>query len=449
MLGPAGGGRADGELTPATGVCGNMPIPNACGNPVVNHSVKIQPLWERLPSAFGYGLRSWSLVMALGLGAVTVLLTMLIGVWGLLLAYAVMLKYGFAVLQRSAEGEPDPPELGWSVIGEGYELPFKYYAILFLFLLMLYSVAGKFGPVPALTLMILGMLLLPASTMVLAQTESLVSAINPVLLIEMVGRIGWTYLVLLVFYLLLGTGQSLLTGWVGEADNPYLILFGFFFVATYFIVVSFHMMGYVLLQAHERLGQDAPQALQPDAAEQRMGVFNGFMAEGKTDAAVAELETLLKQTPRDLGLHRRMHNLLLGAQKAEALAIHTRRSAPFLLETGQGSVAAGFYAECSGLSQDCAPRRADCYGRLALALRQRGEGRKAALLVNAFNQQFGKDDANLPEFYLQVARILAEDLNQDEQARRLLDLVMKVHPNHPLLAEVEAYRATLTQLSGR
>ena len=412
----------------------------------MSENVTVVPLWERLPSAFGYGFRRSPLSLGLILGVLGAVLVVHLSSWVMVLLYAILFKYAFVVLQDSAEGEEQPPQLSWEVLGDEYELLVKYLAMFIFFLLAVVSLAGRIGGTATTVLLYLGVALLPGVTMLLVQTRSFWSAINPVLLVAMITRIGWAYLVLLVFWSLLAAGQQLLMGLLASLNNPYLLLFLFFALATWFTVINFHMMGYILLQSHERLGNELPEALQPDPEQQRLAAFDGFMQQGKTDAAIAELESLLKETPRDMGLHRRMHNLLLASQKTEQLASHTRRVLPFLLENRQGDIGAGFYKDCAGLSEDCAPRRADCYGKLAQALRHRGDSRRAALLVNAFNRQFAADDPNKPQFYLDVAHILAEDLNQVSQARRLLEVVENTFPADPLMAEVQAYIVTLRGL---
>jgi len=412
----------------------------------MNDIARVVPLWERLPSAFAYGFRRSPLTLGLVLGVLGALLTVHLSSWVMVLVYAIMFKYAFVVLEDSAKGELQPPPLSWQVLGDEYELLIKYLGMLIFFMLALVTMAAKIGQTATLIALYLGVALLPGVTMLLVQTRSFLSAINPLLLMAMVGRIGWPYLVLLVFWSLLAAGQQLLMGMLASVSNPYLLLFLFFAVATWFTVINFHMMGYILLQSHERLGNDVPEVLQPDPVQQRMSVFDGFMQQGKTEAAVAELESLLKETPRDMGLHRRMHNLLLASQKPEQLASHTRRVLPYLLENRHADIAAGFYIECAALSDECAPRRADCYVKLAEALRHRGDSRRAALLVNAFNHQFPADEPNKPSFYLAIAHILAEDLNQVGQARRLLELVEKTFPADPLIPELQAYLLTLRAL---
>lgn len=413
-------------------------------------SATIPPLWERLPTAFAYGLRPWPLVLGLLLAAVVLLAVVGGSAWTIavaILAYAVMFKYAFAVLQLTSEGDLDPPPLNWAVLGQGYELPLKFYGILLLFVLVLVSVGGKFGPVAVLVLLAAAVLSLPAVTMVLAKTGSLLSAINPLLVISTIGRIGWVYLVLLIFTGLLSAGQTYVMDLVKSSANPHLVLFGFVLVQTYFTLVSFFMIGYVLLQSYEKLGHDAPEAFQPDAEQQRLERFHQFMADGKTDAAIAELESQLKETPRDLGLHRRMHNLLLAEQRADEMATHTRRAIPFLLAEGHADLAAQFYADSSRSSDNAGPRRAECYVDLAEALRMRGRSREAALLINQFNREFERDDPNKPALYLLVARVLSEDLNQDVQARRLLDVALQTFPEHPQRQDMLDYLQLLDRVA--
>ena len=157
---------------------------------MLNANNRIPPLWERLPSAFAYGLRSSPLILAGILGVTSLLLVTMMGVLGLIPVYAMMFKYAFAALQQTAEGESRPPRLDWDVLVNGYELPAKLFFIVVLFVLLLASIGSKLGSVALVVVLVLGTLAFPAVTMVLAQTGSLLSAINPVLLMTAMTRIG-------------------------------------------------------------------------------------------------------------------------------------------------------------------------------------------------------------------------------------------------------------------
>src|SRR5690625_7778140 len=92
-------------------------------------------------------------------------------------------KYLFEVLMHSIEGCTDPPPLDADTFFHGYGMPVKQFAVFILISIFQAGMFHLFGIVGGGLFAFFTLAALPASTMVLAGTQSLRAAINPLLLI--------------------------------------------------------------------------------------------------------------------------------------------------------------------------------------------------------------------------------------------------------------------------
>ena len=76
----------------------------------MNDIAPVVPLWERLPSAFGYAFRRSPLILGLLLGLAGAVLIVHLSEWVAVLLYAIMFKYAFVAvfcLAAGIRGEQD------------------------------------------------------------------------------------------------------------------------------------------------------------------------------------------------------------------------------------------------------------------------------------------------------------------------------------------------------
>jgi hypothetical protein len=109
--------------------------------------------------------------------------------------------------------------LNYSVLVDDYDLPVKMFLMMVFFGMLVYSVSSSIGASVGLLLLFFGLFVYPASLMVLTSTESMPSALNPLLLIAMIIRIGWPYLVLTGLLMLLSQAEMNLTGLIIMSQN--------------------------------------------------------------------------------------------------------------------------------------------------------------------------------------------------------------------------------------
>jgi tetratricopeptide (TPR) repeat protein len=403
---------------------------------VNTHTIK--PLWHRFPSAFLYGLKSYPILFAIGFSCIEFFLEP--GIALTVLLYAVLFKYVFEVMRRSLNGDLKPPPLNYSVLVKDYDLPVKMFVMMVFFGMLVYSVSFSAGAIVGLVLLLFGLFVYPASLMVLATTESVLSALNPILLVGMVVRIRWTYLALTGLLMLLSQAEMNLVGLVNASDPDSLANLLIGIAIVYFQIINFHMMGYVLYQSMDRLDGGASRVKANNSdGDTRLSLYKEFMDQGKVQAALGELNTLIREYPEDIELHKRLHNLMLMEQEIEAAARHAARDyLPRLLDQGKDYQAAEVYIQIRKRNVSVDIRSPKQVIQLAKAVRGVGKGKQAIQLLNGFHKSFpGSDD--VADAYILGAKISCEDLDRDDLAKKLLEFVMKQYPSHPRVDEANRY----------
>jgi len=407
----------------------------------------IQPFWQRIPRFFAYGLHWRPLTLAIGLALLSALL--LHGLFFIVL-FAVTIRYAMAALERTAAGELTPPPLAWRHLVADYGLPLKLFVILLAYGFLLAWVAHTTGEFTALLLYLIGSLMFPALIMMLVLSQSLVTAINPLNWLSLVVTIGWPYLALFGLWLAVGMAQDTASAWLASALPADLLLPFWLAVNTVFLVIGFHMMGYVLLQYHREIGD--PLAAGSRLAEQAPGdtlrtpLFEQLLHDGRIEAAAADLMERVRQQPGNLNLRRQAHNFLLSHGQDRLLQENARGLMDELLAAGRVAAAAQLYSDCRKRELDCRPASPLHYLPLARQLRGLGLARDAVTLSKGFHERFpASDDA--PALYLEVVAALSEDLQRDDLARKLLDFVLQRYPEHERAVDARRYRDILDNMS--
>ncbi|MEN8131832.1 MAG: hypothetical protein ABFS45_16930 [Pseudomonadota bacterium] len=417
----------------------------------MDSSNDIQPIWNRIPQFFTYGLKFSPLCLT-GIAASLSLVPDIpvIGLILLVVSLALPYKYCFTALEYTAEGDLNPPELSYKVLFEQYEIPFKQLCVFILFGIIIFQVARFAGEIPALVLFYSGIFLLPASVMVMGMTHDFLSAINPVLMTKMVRRIGWSYLALLGFLFMLTIAEANLQGFVYQQTSGKTLIFLLRAVSIYFSIVMFHMMGYLLFQFHEELGESAPRQESAKGSEEDEGIvselFEKFMAEGNTVAALAELESEVADSPDNAVLHRRFHTMLMMHGEPKQIIRHGKKYISLLISSGNSYDGADVYLDCIGKVLACPLEQQKDYLPLMKVLREKGRRQEALGLVKEFSERYPESDY-LPQISMLSAQILCEDLGHDDEAKKVLDQILKTHPRHELATSVKEYRNMIANLS--
>ncbi len=405
-------------------------------------SNNIRPFWDIIPQFFLIPLKGTGVIALL---LFTSLATFFLHPLILIAVLFLVIKYGMEILQNTAEGRLNAPELNFKVLNENYELPFKQ---LFLFLLptLLLTQATSFTAFIIISNIILFYLfVLPASVMTLAYTHSFFAAINPFTLISLMGRIGWSYGILYVFLLLLNGGASAAYYFlVGDSLDSSLFLASLFQI--YFAWVMYAMMGYVLYQYHEDIGYELPEdSIEEDEDSTVLARFHHLVETENYVAAQDELRDIVLRDPDNLDLRMKFHKIVKMAGDNKQLAIHGAGLIRRLLERRKWVDAVNVYLDCIKVDPDFRPESDVHYLPLAEEMRRMRLYKQAIKLSNGFHQHYPKSD-QIPYLYLLVTKIFIEDLSLDEKAKPILALLQKKYNDHEIALEVKRYNTFLTKI---
>ena len=411
-----------------------------------------QPFWERIPRFFAYALQAGPLAFAALLALASLFMPRSIILWVVL--FSVATKYFHSVIEASSQADRQAPSLLSAFSGEGFGLFCKQLAV-FLIAFAVLWLAADFDSEALYWAVTIGLLLaLPASIIRLALDKELGSALSPDQVGQVIGAMGWRYLILCAFLFILWQSPSWVT-YMLSSGLPRVVLMPIAaFLFAYFGVVMCAMMGYAVFQYQGALGYviaaEEGVAAYPVAEFLRRRALAEAeirLKEGQSGQALESLTLALQRDADDLKLNERFHQLLYGLNARERCLRHLAHYLPLAARLNP-PLAATALLNARQLRADYLPDDALVCERLAEALLQRHKTREGLSLLRNLHQRFpGYPD--VPRAYLLAARGFAEGLGQVEPARKLLAFIRARYPQSPLLGEVAALEEILGKLAVR
>ncbi len=413
----------------------------------------IVPFWNRMPRFFLYPVTPPGLYVLFALSVLFAFIVdvfvsghVLFGLILLLVAGLFTIKYGYDILERTAHGELTAPRLNHATLIEGYEMPFKQYAVFFL-LGLIGGVLGAVFPPVSVVFTIAWIALLPAIVMTLAIERSVFAALNPRALFGIAGRLGGPYWALFGMLLLLNGGSATAMSFVPVDAGLSLQALAFFgaFAQVFFWFVMMHLMGYLLYQYHDRLGFE-PEALaeEDDGWGELLDPVEEDIDAGAYVAAANRLQALINQHPEHaLGLRQRRHQVLKLGDDPEAVIDNAGHLLGALIDANRLREATEVYLDITNIDPDLRPGREQDFEPLMQMLVQRGEYRRAVRMVNGFHKAFPNSEA-IPPLYLEVARVMSDHLGQPAMARQVAEFLARKFPDHPAATRARALRDAVT-----
>ncbi len=215
----------------------------------------IEPFWHRLSAFFLYPLQLTPLILTLLLAGFGALFPA--NAFVNLFVWVVMMKYAYATLVETGRGGLRAPPVTWGLINEDVLQVFKQYVIFALVgagAAYIFQLTGIIGVCFYLTLMVLA---IPAIIMLLVATNSILHALNPVYFVGIIVRIGWPYFLQYLFLFFLLAAPATLFAYLPPDILPFRgYIFLTLFLKQFYALISYNLMGYVLLQYHKEIGYD-------------------------------------------------------------------------------------------------------------------------------------------------------------------------------------------------
>jgi len=420
--------------------------------PVCNkklHSLKasnfIKPFWLIAGKFFLYPLHLYPFILLITLTILNAQFDQtLMGKLMQFVISIVFMKYTYAVLEDTALGHLKPLPINSKVINDELELPFKQIFLTFFITTVNVFIFKTFGYTAASITAIISIVLFPANIMVLAIEHRFFSAFNPVLVINVIKRIGAPYFLLTFLLLLLISASSTVMSALHNSVSYTVFISVSSFINMYFTLIMFHLMGYVLYQYHDELGFNIDEEDEPDNEPDKnlvnpeLRTIEILIQEGKMKEASQKLTALINENPanNDTQIYNLKVQKLLG--NMDAYTLHSKKYINYLLATQQLSQAATILPTILQNIPTFKPGKATERFELAKLLIQNGQSKAAVLLINNLHidfPAFGK----IPEAYFLAAKILCEKLSNDTQALKILHYLKIKFPNHSLNKEISDY----------
>jgi tetratricopeptide (TPR) repeat protein len=445
------------------GTLGNQEIQYCrnCNVPVqwVGAANLIEPFWRRLPKFFTYPLHLQPLVLMVALAVAGVVFRqpgllstlMRVVIWG------IMFKYAFAALKTTAQGNLAPPKIGPETISTDFFQVFKQIGIYFIIFFVYGWLAFKMGPIPATAFLIVALFLVPSMIILLVATGSLLQAVNPMMFVPLAFRIGGGYFIMYFFLLLLGGAPTVIARYLlNLADTlpPEVLVFVFGFAECYYTIISYHLMGYVILQYHEQVGYEvsyenfsdphqepaAPVEAAPAGQEDILNSVNTMIKAGKLDEAIDFIKTRTAETGiSDLKLSEIYFNLLKMKKRKSDLLAHCPTHLKLMAGANQKSQVCQLYSSCLKLDRSFTPP-AETLFKIGDWLNETGKTKAAIHSYNHLTKAY-PEDALVPKAYFRSAQIFNDRLMNRERARKILEGLIDRYPDSDIIPMAKAYLA--------
>jgi tetratricopeptide (TPR) repeat protein len=416
----------------------------------------IDPFWNRMPRIFTYPFSLQPLVLISVLAVATLFLSGDGFISGILRGalWLIVLKYSFESLKATAGGNLKPPSVNGKTISEDIQQVFKQFAIYVLIFIGFSYVSIKVHPAAGFAFAMVVLFFVPSMIILLVTTGSLFHAINPVIFAGLAFRIGWAYFLMYFFLFLLGSAPAYLAQYVIRFLPPELHLMLFGFAKSFYTIVSYHLMGYVILQYHEKIGYQVdyedfsdpdaenfePQKTDPDAVV--LSKAAPLIKEGKLDEAIALIKQMTQQQPiSGIELSERYYNLLKMRKRMAELLAHGIPHLDLLTAQNQKNKAIAVFTECRTTAANFLPS-ANVLFKLAGWLNESGKTKAAVAVYNTLAKSY-PDNPLVPKAYFRIAQIFHDRLMNKEQAKKALDLLLRKYPNHDIIPQAESFLARI------
>jgi len=378
-------------------------------------STRIVPFWHRLRAISLYPLRNGALWALVGLTLASTLLAFLPLSFVLrLILVAGVYAYATVILRATANGNLESPEINLDGESSGW------WQILLL--------------LAFLAMMLIGYLLFgPFGGTVLA--------------------VGWPYIAVAALCAVIVVSQANAQALFQFLLPPFLAWIASFFISTYAVFMTFHLMGYLIYQYHEELGYeiDAPLARRDPNADPDQEVLDeaaALVVDGDAQAAETLLGNRLRARGGTAAVHAQYRRLLKLRNDEDALLAHGSQYLAVLMEQGQDKLALELVRDCLALDDEFDVPRSEYVSVLARRAVEIAQPRVAVTLLEGFVQRrFSHPDA--AAHAIAAAKLRVEKLDDDVRARALLKAMRQHTGNHPGIDEYLAFLDKLAAPTAR
>jgi tetratricopeptide (TPR) repeat protein len=418
---------------------------------------------SRVPSCFTYPLNLKYLLLIFGAAALSTIASLF--PVGTSIAYyfilLVVARVGFDVIDRFAAGYGTHAETPDDFPSGGFGRPVRWWLVLLGMDFLIARYLRKYGYAAAIGMDIVTSLILPGMTIVLAMTRSFKQAVNPVEWLRVAKAAPGAFVLLA----LLSLGIDQLGYFAGdllfpdvdtsnddeavERGPPLAAIFAYSGLVTYLNLANFCMEGLYIHAFGAQLGVEdekaekaeaamPPEARAANAAASFAMTVRADIAKGKLAEAEKAAYESMREDPYDVSRHALYHETLMAAPDKGKAVAHAKRYLALLVKSGKPREAIALFKRATEVDPAFRPEQPEEVLPLAKSAREIKDPNAAVAIVRGFDKA-NPGHPDIPAVYLFSARLLAEDLDNGDMARKILQHLVNKYPAHSVAAEAKTY----------
>lgn len=397
------------------------------------------PFWRRLQESFRYPLNSHSMTLVVGFALISAILNssamiFILAIGLNLLMLSAMMKYCFSCLERTSLGDMRAPDIT-EAYGGGFKTIIDLFIMTMFFGFVIGIVARVFGEALAgLTAMIL-MMGFPAMLINYALSGSLISALNLASMFRLIGTIGLPYGLLIAFISIMFASIELIHSLIGNY-LAFVSSFLQYIVTWYYIIVTFHLMGYMIYQYQDRLGYVAHSNEEVDDLVQRseeQGLLlkiNVLLKEGELDRVVSLFEQGVAKFPSSESLLQRYFDFLVRTRSKNNLEEFADKYLLHQVKCSRFDRLSAAYKQIIALVPEYSPQRAELRYYIGRACLHAGDPASALKLLRGLHRS-DPDFEHLIEAYEVMLEALQSLSGMEGQAAKCKSLLAHLRAQRP------------------
>jgi len=398
----------------------------------------VEPFWRRLQDSFRYPLNSSTLSLIVGISVLSSIVAYLPFAFLIYLALlGSILKYAFSCLKNTSEGLLVAPDIS-EAYGGGLGIAGKMILIVLVMVAATVAANHVLGDVFGNLLGIFLVISFPAVLINYALTEDIAEAINPINMIRLITTIGLSYGLLLAFIMIMSASVEVINSVVGDNLSilSYILQTSVFY---YYLIVVFHIMGYMIFQYQGELGfvarlNDGNMDEQRSDQQILAAKIDVTIKEGLYDKACELFSQAIKEYPRDKKLNNDYFEFLLAIKSPAHIKQFSSGYFDYLKRShldGRISIA---YKQILKIIPDYFPEKPAERLLLAKACYKDGSPALAVKLLTGFYKQFPKFE-QIVDVYLLLAECLDDLPNMAKKAQECRSFAEKLEGLNPVVKQ--------------
>ena len=414
----------------------------------------LPPFWKQLGRIFLYPLQPTPLIMTLLLSILGALMP---SSWMVqLLVWVMMMKYAYSVLLATASGNLTAPKLTLGLMNSDVVPVFKQVAVFAILGWASSTIFLKVGPLGGVPFIALSALCMPVIIMLLVASNSIITALNPMLFFQVIFRIGYPYLLLYLFLTFLATAPYYLMSFFAPYASPPILKFLSLFLSQLYLLISYHLMGYVLLQYHNEIGyhvnyeyflkhsRTKKKTKKISEKEQFNNCLGVLIKSGRYEKAIPLLKDKIAVESPDINLAEKYLQLLKLAGEKEKTANYTPIFLGHLVSSKKKIKAMNLLEEIR--KKKLPTPSPEVILKVASWYEESGKY-KLAMKSYSYCINNAKGHELAPEAYFKVARLFHEQGKNSSKAVKILRSIISSFPQSSFAGQAKKYLLSIQNAS--